>query len=252
MQAVILAGGRGQRLEPFSRVLPKPLFPLGDEAMAAILVKQLKKAGAVEIIMSLGYLADLVMAYFQDGGRFGLPIRYVVESEPLGTAGPLKTVTGLADDFLVVNADELTDLDFGKLFEDHCRFQADMTIAVQKKSAVAAFGMLEIEAGRVTAYKEKPSFDYWASMGIYALNRRCLALIPAGGRFDMPQLVRLIKERQGKVMSYESRDLWYDIGTLPDLASARQALARLNVPKRRSETSACPEGESGDEAGDPC
>lgn len=119
---------------------------------------------------------------------------------------------------------------------------------MQKKSAAAAFGMLEIDAGRVTAYKEKPAFDYWASMGIYALNRRCLALIPPGDRFDMPELVRLLTERQGRVMSYESRDLWYDIGTLPDLASARRALTRLNVPETPFPATVGAEEESGQEA----
>ncbi len=93
MQAVILAGGKGSRLEPYNRVLPKPLFPIGQDPIAAILVKQLQNAGFKEIIMCLGYLADLIMAYFQDGSRFGIPIRYVREANPLGTAGPLKNIT---------------------------------------------------------------------------------------------------------------------------------------------------------------
>ncbi|MDI6813497.1 MAG: sugar phosphate nucleotidyltransferase [Desulfitobacteriaceae bacterium] len=227
MQAIILAGGRGQRLDPFTRILPKPLFPLGDEAMAAILVRQLKGAGVEEIIMSLGYLADLMIAYFQDGRRFGIPIRYIVESEPLGTAGPLKRVDGLGDDFLVVNADELTNLDFRALFAYHLSAQATMTVAVQKKNIASAFGVLEIREGQVIAYREKPTFDYWASMGIYVLNKQCLHLIPVGESFDMPQLVQRLLQVKARVLSYESRDVWYDIGTLGDLERARQALSHV-------------------------
>ncbi|MFZ3373015.1 MAG: nucleotidyltransferase family protein, partial [Desulfitobacteriaceae bacterium] len=174
MQAVILAGGRGSRLDPYSRVLPKPLFPIGHDPIAALLVKQLKNAGFEEIIMCLGYLADLMMAYFQEGDRFGLPIRYAIETCPLGTAGPLKIITKLADDFLVVNGDELTTLDFEALFAHHLQMKAAMTVAVQKKLVPSSFGVLDIKDGQVIAYREKPTLNYWASMGIYVLNRKVL------------------------------------------------------------------------------
>lgn len=229
MQAVILAGGKGTRLAPFTQVLPKPLFPIGNEPIAAILVQQLQHAGVKEIIMCLGYLGDLIIAYFQDGSHFGLPIRYVSEESPLGTAGPLKNISGLVDDFIVVNGDELTTLDFSSLFTHHVKSQADMTIAVQKKDIAASFGELEIKDGQVVAYREKPTLNYWASMGIYVLNKRTLQLIPENKNFDIPDLVQSLLQRQDRVMSFESEDFWLDIGTMDDLKKAQEAATHLKL-----------------------
>ena len=227
MQTIILAGGRGVRLDPFSRILPKPLFPIGDKPIAEILVHQLKLAGVSEIIMCLGYLADFIKLYFQDGSYFGLTIRYSLETKPLGTAGPLRMVEDLEDDFLVVNGDELTTLDFRALYEHHLATQADMTVAVQNKSVSSSFGVLELKAGQVTAYSEKPTINYWASMGIYVLNKRILSLIPENERFDMPDLVQRLLSEKARVVSYESEDLWFDIGTMADLEKAKEEFKQL-------------------------
>ena len=222
MQTIILAGGRGSRLDPYTRILPKPLFPIGDKPIAEILVQQLQLAGFNEIIMCLGYLADFIKMYFQDGSYFGLKIRYSVENAPLGTAGPLKIVDDLEENFLVVNGDELTTLDFRALYEHHLAMKADMTVAVQKKSVSSSFGVLEIGEGQVTAYSEKPTINYWASMGIYVLNKRILALIPENERFDMPDLVQRLLSEHARVASFESQDLWFDIGTMTDLEKAKE------------------------------
>ena len=222
MQTIILAGGRGSRLDPYTRILPKPLFPIGDKPIAEILVQQLQLAGFNEIIMCLGYLADFIKMYFQDGRYFGLKIRYSVENAPLGTAGPLKIVDDLEENFLVVNGDELTTLDFRALYEHHLAMKADMTVAVQKKSVSSSFGVLEIGEGQVTAYSEKPTINYWASMGIYVLNKRILALIPENERFDMPDLVQRLLSEHARVASFESQDLWFDIGTMTDLEKAKE------------------------------
>lgn len=231
MQAVILAGGRGSRLEPYTRVLPKPLFPIGDDPIAAILVKQLQTAGVQEIIMCLGYLPDLIIAYFQDGSRFGLPIRYSLETSPLGTAGPLKNIEGLAENFLVVNGDEYTTLDFRSFYQEHLAKKADMTVAVQNKTVTASLGVLDIKNGRVIDYREKPATNYWASMGIYILNKQVLELIPEKKRFDMPDLVKSLLREQKKVMSFESEDIWFDIGTIEELEKAR--IAERDRKKKR-------------------
>jgi len=227
MQSIILAGGRGSRLDPYTRILPKPLFPIGDKPIAEILVRQLQLAGFHEIIMCLGYLSDFIKLYFQDGSYFGLPIRYSVETEPLGTAGPLRRVNDLEENFLVVNGDELTTLDFRALFEHHLAMQADMTVAVQQKSVSSSFGVLEIQEGQVTAYSEKPTINYWASMGIYVINKRILPLIPENERFDMPDLVKRLLREQAHVASYESQDLWFDIGTMADLEKAKNEFEDL-------------------------
>jgi len=227
MQAIILAGGRGVRLDPFSRILPKPLFPIGDKPIAEILVQQLQLAGVYEIVMCLGYLADLIKLYFQDGSYYGLTIRYSLETLPLGTAGPLRMVKDLEDDFLVVNGDELTTLDFRALYEHHLANHADMTIAVQKKLINSSFGVLDLKDGQVTAYSEKPTIDYWASMGIYVLNKRILSRIPENERFDMPDLVQRLLAERAQVVSYESQDLWFDIGTMADLEKAKEEFNQL-------------------------
>ncbi|EGW41733.1 sugar phosphate nucleotidyltransferase [Desulfosporosinus sp. OT] len=222
MQTIILAGGRGTRLDPFSRILPKPLFPIGDKPIAEILVHQLQQAGVNEIIMCLGYLADFIKMYFQDGSCFGLKIRYSVETDPLGTAGPLRMVNNLEENFLVVNGDELTTLDFKALYAHHVAMKADMTVAVQKKSVSSSFGVLEIKDGQIAAYSEKPTTSYWASMGIYVINKKVLSLIPENKRFDMPDLVQRLLLEHARVVSYESEDLWFDIGTMADLEKAKQ------------------------------
>ena len=230
MQSIILAGGRGSRLEPYTRILPKPLFPIGEKPIAAILVHQLYKSGFNEIIMCLGYLSDLIRLYFQDGSQFGLTIRYSIETTPLGTAGPLKIVDNLEDNFLVVNGDELTTLDFRALYEHHIATQADMTVAVHKKTVYSSFGVLEIRDGQVTAYSEKPTLNYWASMGIYVINKRVLSLIPENNRYDMPDLVQRLLSEQARVVSYESEDLWFDIGTMTDLEKAKEEFKNLKLP----------------------
>lgn len=233
MQTIILAGGRGSRLDPYTRILPKPLFPIGDKPIAAILVQQLQNAGADEIIMCLGYLADLMRTYFRDGSDFGINIRYSLETDPLGTAGPLRKVTGLKNDFLVVNGDELTTLDFRALYEHHLAMKADMTVAVQKKTTYSSFGVLEIKDGQVIAYSEKPTLNYWASMGIYVINKRVLSLIPENGRFDMPDLVQRLLREAAHVVSYESQDIWFDIGTMADLEKAKEEFEHLKFFKEK-------------------
>jgi len=230
MQSIILAGGRGSRLDPYTRILPKPLFPIGDKPIAEILVHQLQLAGFNEIIMCLGYLADFIKLYFQEGSYFGLTIRYSVETEPLGTAGPLRMVNDLEENFLVVNGDELTTLDFRALYEHHLAMKADMTVAVQKKSVSSSFGVLEIKDGQVTAYSEKPTINYWASMGIYVINKRILSLIPENKRFDMPDLVQRLLLEHAQVVSFESQDLWFDIGTMSDLEKAKEEFKQLKLP----------------------
>lgn len=222
MQTILLAGGRGSRLDPYTRILPKPLFPIKDQPIASILIQQLKECGVEEVVMCLGYLAGLLETYFGDGSQYGLKIRYTVESEPLGTAGPLKKVKNLRDNFLVVNGDELTTLDFRKLYEHHMQHEADLTVAVQMKTTQSSFGVLEIKDGKVVAYREKPTQNYWASMGIYVVNKKNLAYIPENKSFDMPDLVQILLEKGKKVISYESQDLWFDIGTFNDLEKAKE------------------------------
>ena len=195
--------------------------------MAQILVRQLKNAGVDEVVICLGYLSDLITAFFGDGKQSGLSIRYSYESTPLGTAGPLAKVKDLAEDFLVVNADEFTTLNFLDLYTFHQAAGPAMTVAVQSKPIKHNFGVMKIRGGKVFGYKEKPSFNHWVSMGIYVLNRRVVELIPADTKFDMPDLVNSLLDRKEKVISYMSEDLWIDIGTLEDLRKAQEMASSL-------------------------
>lgn len=154
-----------------------------------------------------------------------MTIRYSIETEPLGTAGPISIVNDLEDNFVV----ELTTLDFRALYEHHIAMQADMTVAVHKKTVYSSFGVLEIKDGQVTAYSEKPTLNYWASMGIYVINKRILSLIPENKRFDMPDLVQSLLSEQARVVSYESDDLWFDIGTMTDLEKAKEEFKQLKL-----------------------
>ena len=159
MQAIILAGGKGTRLLPHTANLPKPLMPIGEMPILEIIVRQLKDAGASSIIMAVGYLHHMIEAHFGDGSDFGIPISYSLEEKPLGTAGPLNLIFNkLEENFIVLNGDLLTTLNFGNLFNQHLRSKASATIATFKRSVDIDFGVLDIDPEKkLVEYKEKPS-----------------------------------------------------------------------------------------------
>ncbi len=226
-RAVILAGGEGTRLRPYTTVLPKPLMPIGDRPVLDIVVRQLKAHGFERITMATGYLAELIEAFFGDGERYGIPIDYYREHEPLGTVGALALIEGLADDdVLVMNGDVLTDIDYAELFANHKDSGAAATIAtktrqIQVSLGVLRFGDLEDET-RLTGYDEKPTIDYTASMGVYCFAPRALARIEPNVRLDFPDLVlRLIAEDE-VVRAWPSEDYWLDIGRHDDYEQAQE------------------------------
>jgi NDP-sugar pyrophosphorylase family protein len=157
-QAVILAGGKGTRLRPFTATLPKPLVPVGDHPIIAIVLRQLKHFGFRDVVISTGHLAELIEAYCGDGRKWGVKIRYCREDKPLGTAGSLKLVRGLHPRFLTINGDVLTNLDYAKLFDRHVREDAEVTVAVQEREYKVDFGVLDLDArDRLKTFREKPS-----------------------------------------------------------------------------------------------
>jgi NDP-mannose synthase len=170
LRVVLLAGGEGQRLRPYTAVLPKPLMPIGDRPIMDVVVRQLRRAGAARITVATGYLAELIEVFFGDGTKYGVPIDYFREETPLGTAGALALVGGLDDHFLVMNGDVLTDLDYARLFEDHRNSDAVATIATQTREVEISLGVLQFgdaaDGTRLTGYLEKPRIDYQASMGV--------------------------------------------------------------------------------------
>jgi NDP-sugar pyrophosphorylase family protein len=221
MMAVILAGGKGTRLKPFTMAIPKPLLPLGDVPILEVVLRQLQLAGFKRIVITLGHMAPIFQAHLGDGKRFGIEIAYVIEEEPLGTAGPLRLIRDLEEDFLVMNGDLLTTIDFGALFAFHRRHKAWGTISLQKREVRIDYGVVRCnDEGRLSEYSEKPTIPYEVSMGINVLSRKCLDSIPASGKYDMPQLMLSMHQAGQRVMCYRPDCYWKDIGRFDDYQEA--------------------------------
>lgn len=231
MKAVVLAGGKGTRLAPYTKILPKPLMPIGDIPILEILLHQMKRAGVAEVIITVGHLAELLHAFFQDGERFGLKIDYSYESHPLGTAGPLSLVSDrLGETFLVVNGDVLTTLDLRQLIDAHRSSQAIATIASHVRQVKVDLGVLETNvSNQLTGYIEKPTYNFQVSMGIYVFEPAVLKYIPHNQYLDFPDLVlRLIKSGEC-VLSYPFTGYWQDLGRPDDYEQAIQEFDSLKA-----------------------
>jgi NDP-mannose synthase len=230
-RAVILAGGQGTRLRPYTTVLPKPLMPVGDRPILDIVIRQLQHHGFGRVTISTGYLAELIEAFFGDGTRHGIPIDYVREDEPLGTAGALALVEGLEDDFLVMNGDVLTDVDLATVLAHHRSTDAIATIATHKRHIEVSLGVLRFgddgDDTRVTDYHEKPQFDYEASMGVYCFSPRVLAYLERGKRLDFPDLILRLIGAGETVRALRSDSFWLDIGRHDDYEEAQEEFERL-------------------------
>lgn len=221
MKAVILAGGKGRRLRPYTTVLPKPLMPLGDMPIIEVVLRQLAACGFDQVTVAVGYLAELMMAYCGDGSKFGLNLSYSREEEPLGTAGPLALIEGLDDTFLVMNGDVLTTLDFRALVQRHCASGAAATIATHQRQQQINYGIIESdEHHQVSAYIEKPTYRYQVSMGIYVLEPAVLDFVPRGQYLDLPDLARQLMTAGRPVMAYPFDGYWLDIGRHDDYEQA--------------------------------
>ena len=233
MKAVILAGGRGRRLAPFTVAFPKPLVPVGDRAVLEILVRSLSRSGITEIVLAVDHLAELIMAYVEghpemrDLARY----RFVRDVKPSGTAGPLARIEGLDETFLVCNGDLLTGLDFAALIEHHKKSGATLTVAVHRKPVKLGLGVLDIDGdGLVTKYTEKPVLHYDVSMGVYVYEPRALTYIKPGEYLDFPDLVTRLIEAGERVGAWRNDAYWLDIGNPDDYARAQEDAAAGRVP----------------------
>jgi NDP-sugar pyrophosphorylase family protein len=238
MRAVILAGGKGTRLRPFTTSFPKPLMPIGDTPILEILLRQLQASGVREITMLTGHLAYLIEGYFKDGAGLRLSIEYLRENEPLGTAGPLRQLAGqFSDDFFVLNGDLLTDLDFAGLMHHHRATGAAATVSTYARAEKIELGVLKLDDdGAVVGYDEKPTLRYDVSMGVYAMSPKVLDQIPPG-HFDMPQLVLTLLGADQRVVSHRHEGLWLDIGRGDDYDEANRLFAEdpsVFLPSRRT------------------
>lgn len=231
MQAVILAGGKGTRLRPFTMSLPKPLVPVGEHPIIEIVLRQLKHFGFGEVIISTGHLAELIEAYCGNGRKWGLKLRYVREDKPLSTAGALKLIRGLKTDFLTINGDILTTLDFRDLFRFHVKSGAMATLGVCRRQTTVDFGVIGLDGGGlVETYQEKPSYRYLVSMGVNVFDRRVLSHIAPGEALGIPDLVRRVRESGARVAGYDAAPQWLDIGRPEDYAAAQEL---LDDPRRK-------------------
>jgi NDP-sugar pyrophosphorylase family protein len=223
MLAVILAGGKGTRLKPFTMTIPKPLLPLGDVPVLEIVVRQLARDGFTRVVLTIGHMAPLFMAHFEDGARYGLKIDYVRENEPLGTAAPLRALSDVPGEFLVMNGDLLTDISYSGLIGAHKASGAAATIAVAAREEKIDYGVIDVAPdGMLRNYTEKPTIPYFVSMGINVLSRGALRHIPQSGRFDMPELMLAVHRAGEGVHCHRAACYWQDIGRFDDYTRASE------------------------------
>ena len=223
MKAVLLAGGRGARLRPFTTNFPKPLMPIGDIPILEVLLRQLRHHDVRDITLLTGHLAYLLEGYFGDGSRLGMRMDYVREESPLGTAGPLRSLAGrFVEDLLVMNGDLLTNLDFGSLIQRHAQTDAVATVCTYRRDERVEFGVLKLsEAGDVIGYDEKPTLHVDVSMGAYVMSPSVLAAIP-DRPYDMPQLIQELVAQGQRVSTYRHTGVWFDIGRVDDYEQANE------------------------------
>ncbi len=228
MRAVILAGGKGTRLAPYTTVFPKPLIPVRDTPILEIVIRQLREHGFHDIILSVGYLARLMKTYFGDGSHLGVNLTYSMEERPLGTAGPLSLVSLSEEPTLVMNGDLLTTLDYGDFYRYHCQMGPALTIGLYPRRVKIDLGVLKTNGGgEIVEYVEKPEFEHQVSMGIYVIDPSVHTLIPYNQRLDFPELVARLLADGRRVIGYRFEGYWLDIGRPDDYERACAEFERL-------------------------
>lgn len=229
MQAVIMAGGRGTRLGPYSALFPKPLAPLGNEMpVLELLLRQLKAAGVTDVVLAVNHLHHLLRAFFGNGEALGISIRYSLEDKPLGTAGPLAGVIDtLQDRFFVANGDLLTTIDFEAMRDAHVASDAAVTVASYRRESKIDFGVLETDENSVLQnYREKPTYSHLVSMGLYVMQRDAVAKhLTPGSYLDIPDLLMGMVRNNEKVLCHAPECFWLDIGRPDDYQQAQDIFA---------------------------
>jgi NDP-sugar pyrophosphorylase family protein len=220
-RAVVLAGGKGSRLRPYTVVLPKPLMPIGDYPILEVIVRQLARYGFDHITLAVNHQAEIVRAFCGDGSKWGVRIDYSLETIPLSTVAPLKLLSDLPENFLMMNGDVLTDLHMGRLYEEHVGNRRLFTIAASARTQIVDYGVLHTGTRhQLTGFEEKPKLDYLVSMGVYIVNREVLGRVPAGQKygFDNLMLDMLACKQPVHVERYDG--YWLDIGRVDDYMRA--------------------------------
>ena len=218
MKAVILAGGKGTRLRPYTTHFPKPLMPVGDKPILESVIYQLKDAGILDIIITTGHLSEMIHVLIGDGSKIGVRIKYSLEDKPLGTAGPLDLLRNdLTEDFILINGDVLSDINFSEMIKFHKQNNNTATIGSVERNVFVDFGLVKLDnENKYLGWDEKPTLKYLVSMGIYILNPRALNSLPKGGFFNIPDLIQALHHSNEKVMGFIHNGYWLDIGRRED------------------------------------
>lgn len=218
MRAVLLAGGKGTRLRPYTTLIPKPLMPIGGEkAIIEIIITQLVAAGFDHVTIAVNHLANLIMSFVGDGSRWNIKVDYSREDKPLSTMGPLKLIEDLPENFLVMNGDILTNLDFGQLYRTHMETQPPITVATYNRTMKVDYGVLEVGTEKeISAFKEKPELPFLVSMGVYIVNKKILNNFQKGDFYGFDHLMHDCLKQKNPAKSFPWDGFWLDIGRPED------------------------------------
>jgi NDP-mannose synthase len=229
-RAIILAGGKGSRLRPYTVVLPKPLMPVGEYPVLEIIIRQLVHYGFNHITLTVNHQADIIRAYFGDGSKWNILIDYSLEDKPLSTMGPLKLINDLPENFLVMNGDVLTDLDFAAFYDFHVRNGRIFTISAHYRTDVSEYGVLETDGdNQLCNFVEKPRRNYIVSMGVYMANKEILCHIPKGHAYGFDHLMKDLLAKKQPVLVAPHTGYWLDIGRPDDYMQAIEEFEKSRV-----------------------
>ena len=233
MKVVILSGGKGTRLAPYTTSFPKSLVPVGDKPILELVIRQLVSHGFKEIILAVGHLSELMRAYFNKKNKFGAKIKFSYEKKPLGTVGPLYLIRNeLKDTFILMNCDDLTDINHKKLVEFHKENKSVATIALTRKVVDVNLGVVELDKeGFISGWQEKPKINYLVSMGIYVFEPEVLNYIKPNKKLDLPDLIKKLMKMGKKVKGYIHDGYWLDIGRPEDYVKACEDIKNLKKAK---------------------
>jgi NDP-sugar pyrophosphorylase family protein len=230
MRAVILAGGKGVRLRPYTTTLPKPLMPVGERPILNIVIDQLRAASVERVTIAVNHMAEIIMAFFGSGEKFGLDIDYSIEDKPLGTIAPIRLIKDLPEHFIVMNGDTLTDIDYAALYRSHIDSGKLLTIATYRRQVNIDFGVLTVDeaSNLVSGFKEKPTHHFEVSTGIYVFSRQLLERVPLNEPYGLDDLVLgMLKDGQ-QIHPYRFDGYWLDIGRPEDYDQANRDVERLS------------------------
>ena len=223
MKAVILAGGLGTRLKPFTEAIPKPLLPIGEKAILEIQIERLKKYGFDEIYLATNYKSEYIESFFGDGSRYGVQLIISKEEKPLGTAGPLLLLKNkLTEPFVVMNGDILSLIDFSKFYDFATKQQSLLSISIKKEITPFAFGNIFFDGDLVTDIEEKPDIVMYILAGIYIMKPQIFEIFPEDHYFGMDHLIKKMLKNQLPISKYDLNEYWLDIGRLNDYEKAQK------------------------------